>query len=209
MAPTESKSGRTVTNVTSSRLPSFQTPSRAIDQAQQGIRKRMAPRSDGQALPAMTTPQLLEDLQQRKQALKEAAATPFDADITAVLRGLRDFSPKPWRVRFRELQAAGGRIEISQARIQQGDMIATATGSLGLTPSGNVEGELQVLATGLDKVIPKLGIDQVLEQGVSQSAVDRIAPGVRAKDVNSVLGALDRAIPGLGRVVRQNMPIKA
>ena len=131
-------------------------------------------------------------------------ADAFDSHVRLVLSGLNDFRPKPWPVRFRELQQAGGRIEITQARIQQGDLIATATGSLGLTPSGNVDGELQMVATGLDKVIPKLGIEQVLEQGVSQSAIDRVAPGVRAKDVNNILGALDRAIPGLGRVVRQN-----
>ena len=41
--------------------------------------------------------------------LHPAAATPIDADVTAVLRGLNDFSPKPWPVRFREMQAAGGR----------------------------------------------------------------------------------------------------
>ena len=121
-----------------------------------------------------------------------------------VLSGLKDFRPKPWPERFRELQAAGGRIEITQARIQQGEMIATAIGALGLTPAGNVDGELQMVVAGLDKVIPKLGIDKVLEQGVSQSTLDRLAPGVRAKDVNNVLGALDRAIPGLGKVVRQN-----
>src|SRR5581483_10726590 len=46
------------------------------------------------------------------------AATPSDADIVAVLRGLKDFSPKPWPERFREIQAAKGQIEIVKARIQ-------------------------------------------------------------------------------------------
>ncbi|MGP9814463.1 DUF2125 domain-containing protein [Rhodopseudomonas sp. NSM] len=128
----------------------------------------------------------------------------FDAHLRVVLSGLKDFRPKPWPERFRELQAAGGRIEFREARIQQGEMIATAIGALGLTPTGNVDGELQMVVAGLDKVIPKLGIDKVLEEGVSQSTLDRLAPGVRANDVNNVLGALDRAIPGLGRVVRQN-----
>ena len=36
-----------------------------------------------------------------------AAATPVDADITAVLRGLKDFSPKPWPAAFPRI--AGGR----------------------------------------------------------------------------------------------------
>ncbi|MFZ0845049.1 MAG: DUF2125 domain-containing protein, partial [Pseudolabrys sp.] len=33
--------------------------------------------------------------------LHAAAAEPVDADIVAVLRGLKDFAPKPWPVRFR------------------------------------------------------------------------------------------------------------
>jgi hypothetical protein len=143
------------------------------------------------------------------QGVHPLLADPFDAHLRLLLSGLKDFRAKPWPERFRELQQAGGRIQIEQARIQQGDMVAIATGTLGLTASGNVEGELQMVAAGLDQVIPKLGIDKVLEQGVSQSAVDRLAPGVRAKDVNNVLGALDRAIPGLGQMVRKNANVAA
>jgi Uncharacterized protein conserved in bacteria (DUF2125) len=39
---------------------------------------------------------------------------------------------------------------------------------------------------------------------VPQATLDRVAPGVKTADVNNLLGALDRAIPGLGKVVRQN-----
>jgi hypothetical protein len=129
---------------------------------------------------------------------------PFDADIRTLLSGLRDVSPKPWPERFRELQAAGGRVEIVQSRIQQGEVISLASGSLGLTAAGNLDGELQMTVAGLEKVIPLLGIDKLLEMGVPQAALDRFAPGVKSADVNNVLGALDRAIPGLGRMVRQN-----
>jgi hypothetical protein len=134
---------------------------------------------------------------------------PFDAHLRLLLSGVKDFHPKPWPQRFREIQAADGRIQFQQARLQQGDMVAIATGALGLTPSGQLDGELQMVVAGLDRVIPKLGIDKVLEQGVSQSTLDRLAPGVRAKDVNNVLGALDRAIPGLGQVVRKNANVAA
>lgn len=130
--------------------------------------------------------------------------TPFDADIRTRLSGLNDVSPKPWPQRFRELQAAGGRVEIVQSRIQQGDVVSLATGSLGLTATGNLDGELQMTVAGLEKLIPALGIDKLLEMGVPQAALDRFAPGVKSADVNNVLGALDRAIPGLGRMVRQN-----
>ncbi len=129
---------------------------------------------------------------------------PFDADVRALLSGLKDFSPKPWPVRFRELQAAGGHVEIEQSRIQQGDLIAVAAGNLGLSPSGHLEGELQMTVAGIEKVIPALGIDKMLEEGVPQSALDRVAPGVKTQDINNLFGALDRAIPGLGKVVKQN-----
>ena len=138
------------------------------------------------------------------QDIHPALAQPFDALIGARLTGLTDFAPKPWPVRFREMQAAGGKIMIERARIQQGGMIATAAGSLGLTSSGNLDGELQMTVAGLDQVIPLLGIEKMLEEGVPQATLDRVAPGVRAQDVNSLLGSLDRVIPGLGKVVRQN-----
>lgn len=131
-------------------------------------------------------------------------AAPFDADIRANVSGLRDLSPKPWPQRFREIQAAGGRLEITQSRVQQGDIISLATGSLGITAAGNLDGELQMTVTGLDKAINALGIDKLLEMGVPQEALDRLAPGVKSQDVNNILGALDRAIPGLGNFARKN-----
>jgi hypothetical protein len=131
-------------------------------------------------------------------------ATPFDADVRTLLSGLQDFKPKPWPERFRELQAAGGRVEIVQSRIQQGDLIALATGTLGLSAGGRLDGELQMIVAGIEKVIPALGIEKMLEEGVPQATLDRVAPGVKTSDVNNLLGALDRAIPGLGRVVKQN-----
>jgi hypothetical protein len=129
---------------------------------------------------------------------------PFDADIRAKIRGLHDYAPKPWPDRFREMQAAGGRIEIVQSRIRQGDLISLAAGSLGLTPDGRLDGELQMTVAGLEKAIPALGIEKMLEEGVPQATLDRVAPGVRAEDVNNLLGSLDRVVPGLGKVVRQN-----
>ncbi|MEA2895445.1 MAG: hypothetical protein QOJ84_1060 [Bradyrhizobium sp.] len=131
-------------------------------------------------------------------------AEPFDADVRTLLSGLKDFSPKPWPERFREIQAAGGRVEIMQSRIAQGDLIAVAAGTLGLSAGGRLDGELQMTVAGIEKVIPALGIDKVLQDGVPQATLDRVAPGVKTQDVNNLLGALDRAIPGLGKAVRQN-----
>ena len=138
------------------------------------------------------------------QGLHPLLVQPFDADVRTKLSGLKDFSPKPWPERFREIQAAGGRVEIVQSRIAQGDVIAVAAGTLGLTADGRLDGELQMTVAGIEKVIPALGIEKMLDEGVPQSTLDRVAPGVKTQDVNNLLGALDRAIPGLGRMVKQN-----
>jgi hypothetical protein len=138
------------------------------------------------------------------QDVHPVLSAPFDADVRATLSGLKDFSPKPWPERFREIQAAGGHVEIVQSRIQQGNLIALAAGTLGLSAGGRLDGELQMTVTGIESVIPALGIEKMLEEGVPQATLDRVAPGVKTQDVNNLLGALDRAIPGLGRVVKQN-----
>ena len=141
------------------------------------------------------------------QGVHPLLAQPFDADVQTKLSGLKDLKPKPWPERFREMQAAGGHIEIVRSRIQQGDLVAVAAGKLGLGADGRLDGELQMTVAGMDKVIPALGIDKMLKQGVPQATLDRIAPGVKAKDLNNLFGALDRAIPGLGKVVRDNANI--
>lgn len=138
------------------------------------------------------------------QNLHPILAEPFDADIRAQLRGLKNFSPKPWPERFREVQATGGRLDFTQSRIQQGETIAVAAGSLELTPTGYLSGELKMTIAGIDRIVPMLGIDKLLDEGVQQSTVDRIAPGVNAQDVNRLLGTLDKMIPGLANVARKN-----
>ena len=117
-----------------------------------------------------------------------AAAEPIDADITAVLRGLTDFSAKPWPVRFREMQAADGRIDVTQARVQQGETIAVGSGSISLNPSGRLEGQLRVTVAGLEPFLNSIGAQQMVQ---SSPTVDKLA------------GALDRLAPGLGNVARQ------
>ena len=121
-----------------------------------------------------------------------AAVTPVDAGITAALRGLKDFSPKPWPERLRELQAAGGRIEITSARVQQRDTIAVANGTLGLSPAGRLNGELRLTVANLEAFLPTLGLERMLSQ-------EQASP-----QINSAIGALDRLIPGLGNVARKN-----
>ena len=138
------------------------------------------------------------------QGVHPVLAEPFSADIRARLTGLNDFAPKPWPERFREIAAAGGNVEIVQSRIRQGEMIAVAAGTLSLNANGNLDGELQMTVTGLERIVPALGIDKILEEGVPQATLDRVAPGVKTLDLNSLFGALDKAIPGLGKIVKQN-----
>jgi hypothetical protein len=121
-------------------------------------------------------------------SINPLTAKPFDADITFVLRGLKDFSPKPWSDRFRQMQAAGGRIDISHARAQQGESIALATGSLTLADNGHLDGQLLITVAGLDRLLPSLGLDKLVAPG---GKVDRFA------------GTLDRFMPGLGNVARE------
>jgi hypothetical protein len=134
-------------------------------------------------------------------------ARPFAADIHAKLSGLKDLVPKPWPQRLRELQANGGHVEIVQSRVQQDDLVAVAAGTLELNAQGRIDGELQMTVAGIEKIIPALGIEKMLEDGVPQAALDRVAPGVKTQDVTNLLGALDKAVPGLGKVVKQNASV--
>lgn len=113
---------------------------------------------------------------------------PVDADITALLRGLHDFSPKPWPVRFREIQAAGGSIDIVNGRVQQGETLAIGGGRLSLNASGHLEGELKMTIAGIEPFLNAIGAQQAVQN--SQS-MDKLS------------GALDRLVPGLGNVARQ------
>lgn len=117
-----------------------------------------------------------------------ATKQPVDADITALLHGLSDFAPKPWAVRFKEIQAAGGRIEIRRARVQQGNILAVGAGDLALNPQGHLQGQLRLTVAGLEEFLEKIGAQQMVQ---SSPAMDRLA------------GALDRFSPGLGAAARQ------
>ncbi len=163
--------------------------------------------AEGSALDRPVIETVLKIERASVQEVHPLLAEPFDADLRTMLSGLKDFSPKPWPQRFREIQAAGGHVEIVQSRIQQGDLVAVAAGSVGLSANGRLDGELQMTVAGIEKVIPALGIERMLDEGVPQATLDRVAPGVKTSDVNNLFGALDRAIPGLGKVVKQNANI--
>ena len=120
--------------------------------------------------------------------LHPAAVEPIDADITSVLRGLNDFSPKPWPARFRQMQAAGGRIDITEARVKQGETVAVGSGTLSLNPGGRLDGQLRVTVAGVEAFLNSINAQQMVQTSPN---VDKLA------------GSLDRLIPGLGNVARQ------
>jgi hypothetical protein len=118
-------------------------------------------------------------------AVHAMAGQPFDADILAVLHGMKDLAPKPLPVRLREWQAAGGRLEIQNARLAQAESLANATGTLALTQQGRLDGALRLTVVGVERFLPTIGG----EKGASLS-LDRAAPA---------LGAIERAVPGLAQ----------
>ena len=121
-------------------------------------------------------------------ARHRAAVPPIDASATAPLRGFSVFSPKPWAARFREIQAADGRIDITTVRIQQGDILAIGTGTLSINGNGRLEGQLRITMAGLEQFLAAIGAQQKIQ---ASPHMDKLA------------GALDRVAPGLGEVARQ------
>jgi hypothetical protein len=91
---------------------------RAIDTAQQGIRQRVAPSRYGEAV--VTTPALLEELHQRKQALKKAAATPEERATIEIVALLfqsiltEERIPASVRVWFARLQMPVLRVAVTE-----------------------------------------------------------------------------------------------
>jgi hypothetical protein len=122
-------------------------------------------------------------------------AAPLQGDIDAVLRGFKDFLPKPWPVLFRDMQASGGGIEIKSLRIERADAIIVGTGQLTVNEHGKLDGVLNVAVAGLENIVPLLGIDQLIAQGI-----DRLTGGGGSPAQG--LGTLDRLVPGLSGIVR-------
>ncbi len=91
---------------------------RAIETAQQGIRQRLAPSSQPGAL--VTAPVMLEELHQRKQVLKKAAASPEERATIEIVAMLfqsiltEDRIPATVRVWFARLQMPVLRVAVSE-----------------------------------------------------------------------------------------------
>jgi hypothetical protein len=118
------------------------------------------------------------------------ASAGTDLSVVAVLHGVSDVTLKPVEQQLREIQAANGRLDITNARLQQGDLIAAATGTLGLTPRGTLTGDMRLTVVNLARLVPLLGLDRMVAQAVPQETINRYAP------------TLDRLLPGLGGMLR-------
>lgn len=112
-------------------------------------------------------------------------STPADVQITGTLHGLNDFSPRPVAQLLRDLQAANGRLDVTQLRIQQGNVLSIGRGTLRLTARGALDGEIEVTVAGIEDLMAALGLDQKVGQA-SQNALNRVAPGL---DLNRLLGS--------------------
>jgi hypothetical protein len=93
----------------------------AIAEAQEGVARRLsAPTTDGVGRVGINTPAMLEELHQRKQALKQAAATPVERatiEIVALLFQsilMEDAIPASVRVWFARLQMPVLRVAVSE-----------------------------------------------------------------------------------------------
>lgn len=117
--------------------------------------------------------------------LHPSLAAPVNATLDAVVRGFADLAPKPWPDRVREMQAAGGGIDVKAFRLAQGDaIIIVGTGTLSLNDHGTLDGSLGLAIVGIERLVPMLGIDRLISQGIDRlsggdNVLDRLAPGIR------------------------------
>ncbi len=121
-------------------------------------------------------------------ALNPTTVVPVDVEITGVVRGLGDLAPKPWRERLREFQEKGGHIEITTARVKQGETLAVGSGDLSIDPNGQLEGQISVTVAGLEPFLISIGAAQTVQ---------------KSPNMDKVAGMLDRLSPGLGDVARE------
>jgi hypothetical protein len=128
--------------------------------------------------------------------LHPVTAEPLQGDIDIVIRGLKDLGPKPLPERFREMQANGGTIEIKALRLERTDAVIIGAGTVTVNEHGRLDGTVNIAVAGIENIVPLLGIDRLIDQGINRMTGSSGQPG-------QGLAALDRLVPGLSGVVRQ------
>ena len=132
--------------------------------------------------------------------LHPVTADPLQGDIEVVIRGLKDLSPKPLAERVREMQANGGNIEIKALRLERTDAVVVGGGTVTVNEHGRLDGTITVAIAGIENIVPLLGIDRLIDQGINRMTGASGQPG-------QGLAALDRLVPGLSGVVRQGATV--
>ncbi len=72
--------------------------------------------------------------------------------------------------------------------MQQGETIAVGSGSLSLSANGRLDGQLRVTIAGLEPFLASINAEQAVQ---------------KSPDMDKVASALDRILPGLGGIARQ------
>lgn len=122
--------------------------------------------------------------------VRALSAQPVDAVVDMVLRGLNDFTPKPWPERFREIAANDGKIEVTEMRVVQGETLAVGAGTLGVSAAGRLQGQLRLTVAGLEPFLKSIDAQNLVQ---SSTSMDKLA------------NALDRFSPGLGAAAKQQV----
>ena len=86
------------------------------------------------------------------------------------------------------MQAAGGGIEIKALRLAQTKALVVGAGALTVNANGKFDGLVRVAIVGLENIVPLIGVDRMIGQGIDQWA--------------GTSGTLDRLLPGLGGAIR-------
>lgn len=115
---------------------------------------------------------------------------PVDAVVAMTLRGLNDFTPKPWSERFQEIAANGGKIDITDARLVKGETLAVGSGTLTVAATGRLQGELKLTVAGLEPFLKSIDAQNLVQ---AAPTMDKLA------------NALDRFSPGLGQAAKQQL----
>jgi hypothetical protein len=126
--------------------------------------------------------------------LHPLAGEPIEMELDATLRGFKDLSPKTWAEHFREMQVAGGGVDVKFLRVSRSDAIVVGKGAVSLNAHGKLDGLINVAIVGIDHIVPLLGVDRMIGRGI-----DRLAGSDSA---SQGLTALDKLMPGLGGALR-------
>lgn len=81
---------------------------------------------------------------------------PAKVSFVGVIKGLTDWSPRPFQDRLRDWQAAGGSLVIERAQIDRGETSAKASGEVALDPEGRPDGKVFVTLAGVDVLTQQL-----------------------------------------------------